>query len=703
MESTRVATPLLNVPLPDPGRLPERLSSVISWLPWRAESREEKNGKLDKIPCDRVTGRNRDMNDRSNWSTFDEAFRAVHRLRERCGSHFGVGFVFYDSIGLTGADLDDAIRDGIYSERLQYIIDKYPTWGEKSVSGCGAHLFYEGTFDNVTRNHSWRGGKIEIFTKSGFLAMTGTVLTGTPLEIGNGEPLIAEITKSTEQQERKHEVRNITLSTNEVIKRAIDYLGKCPPSISGQGGHAAAMWAARVVVRGFNLGPDAGFWLLRDHWNQSCQPPWSEKELHHKCQEAYEKPFDKPRGWLMQSDRNGFYNGKYGPHEDRISQGIQRVTNAIPLGDAHEGPKPETKFKFINSAIFSSGDYRPNWLIPKILVRGAPGIIAGPAKSLKTSLLIDMAVSLAGGVPFLGEFPIHKPVRVAVASGESGEHTLQETALRIARARGVNLAELDESLQWCFKPPTISDVDQVEDFAIILKELKVEVVLIDPLYLCLGQVDPKDMFAMGSALQMMTMFILEAGATPIIAHHANRQLLIGEPMELIHLAYAGLEQYARQFILINRRERYTSNGVHNFWVRVGGSIGHGCLLEVRIDEGQLDEDFGGRKWDLAINSAADAFAQETTEREQAKAEANREKWKLYDAEVLKAIDVEISRGHLGATKSAIRQHTAYQTPRVNDCIARLSDDGIIEEVSFEKTNASGAKHKCKGFRRVVRG
>jgi hypothetical protein len=86
-----------------------------------------------------------------------------------------------------------------------------------------------------------------------------------------------------------------------ILDRAIKYLDKMPPAISGQGGHDQTMEAARVVVYGFDLGPEEGFRLLWQHYNPRCQPPWSEKELRHKCAEADTVPFGKPRGWLLTS------------------------------------------------------------------------------------------------------------------------------------------------------------------------------------------------------------------------------------------------------------------------------------------------------------------------------------------------------------------------------------------------------------------
>lgn len=88
------------------------------------------------------------------------------------------------------------------------------------------------------------------------------------------------------------------------IRGAIAYLKATPPAISESHGHNAAMWAARCAVYGFNLGADIGFRVLADHWNQDCQPPWSEAELRHKCSEADTVPFDKPRGWLLAEHRS---------------------------------------------------------------------------------------------------------------------------------------------------------------------------------------------------------------------------------------------------------------------------------------------------------------------------------------------------------------------------------------------------------------
>src|SRR5262249_25067922 len=78
----------------------------------------------------------------------------------------------------------------------------------------------------------------------------------------------------------------------DVRSRAIAYLQKCPPAVSGQGGHDQTFEVARSIVYGFDLGPEVGFDLLQQHYNPRCVPPWSEAELRHKCHDADTRPYD---------------------------------------------------------------------------------------------------------------------------------------------------------------------------------------------------------------------------------------------------------------------------------------------------------------------------------------------------------------------------------------------------------------------------
>ncbi|MCH8839831.1 MAG: bifunctional DNA primase/polymerase [Planctomycetes bacterium] len=94
----------------------------------------------------------------------------------------------------------------------------------------------------------------------------------------------------------KSTVANQCRAPNSVISRARKYLVKLPPAISGQGGHNATFHAACVLVIGFGLDREQSFALLCE-WNQTCQPPWTDRELEHKVDDALKQP--GWRGYLL--------------------------------------------------------------------------------------------------------------------------------------------------------------------------------------------------------------------------------------------------------------------------------------------------------------------------------------------------------------------------------------------------------------------
>jgi hypothetical protein len=101
-----------------------------------------------------------------------------------------------------------------------------------------------------------------------------------------------------------------TAALPDVEARAIKYLEKCEPSVSGKRGHDKAIKAACKIGPGFDLPPATALRLLREDFNPRCEPPWSEKELEHKVSEAYK--IETRRGWLKdEPPKNGRANGRH--------------------------------------------------------------------------------------------------------------------------------------------------------------------------------------------------------------------------------------------------------------------------------------------------------------------------------------------------------------------------------------------------------
>lgn len=83
-----------------------------------------------------------------------------------------------------------------------------------------------------------------------------------------------------------------------VLRRAAAYLDAMPPAISGQGGHNRTYAAATAMAHGFGLDAGAALTLLLERYNPRCDPPWSERDLRHKVEDAASKAHARPFGWL---------------------------------------------------------------------------------------------------------------------------------------------------------------------------------------------------------------------------------------------------------------------------------------------------------------------------------------------------------------------------------------------------------------------
>ena len=140
-------------------------------------------------------------------------------------------------------------------------------------------------------------------------------------------------------------------------RRAIAYLDKTPAAIGGQGGHNQTYVAAVALVHGFCLSPDHALQLLLGQYNPRCQPPWTEKELLHKVEDAAAKPHDKSYGWLRDSAPDP-------PPEagDVDISALMPATRRRAEGPTDPGPMPEEMLRipgFINEVMDHCLDTAP--------------------------------------------------------------------------------------------------------------------------------------------------------------------------------------------------------------------------------------------------------------------------------------------------------------------------------------------------------
>src|SRR5262249_33232 len=153
--------------------------------------------------------------------------------------------------------------------------------------------------------------------------------------------------------------------------------------------------------------------------------------------------------------------------------------------EAASDTNPAFRLNPLGAIALNRTAFRLQWLVERILVADQPGVVGAPKKSLKTSTMIDLALSLASGFDFLASFRAPEKVRVYLLSGESGGFVLQETARRVCRAKGLDLESLEGYLYVEDKLPQLGVQAHLDELARVISELRMKVVIVDPLYLCL--------------------------------------------------------------------------------------------------------------------------------------------------------------------------------------------------------------------------
>jgi replicative DNA helicase len=330
-----------------------------------------------------------------------------------------------------------------------------------------------------------------------------------------------------------------------------------------------------------------------------------------------------------------------------------------------------------------------------VLVRDQPTLIGGPKKSMKTTIMIDAALSLGSGKPFLGKFEIPERVKVAVLSGESGQITIRETALRIAKSKGVELSACD--VLWGFDLPRLGVAGDLYVLQTALQNNGIKVVFIDPAYLCLLAGSPElqanNMFQVGPLLLNVAKVCEEAGTTLVLLHHTTKpasmqRLATGEPLELEDLAYSGFQEFARQWLLVNRRQKYEpGSGKHLMWMNIGGSAGHSGCWGVDVEEGKLDDSFSSRRWQVQVRTMEDSMKGILKAKEQRKEDDKNAKTLAVKEKVLKALETCPK----GETQAVICKLIGLQARVVGPILLDLLEEQKVVRVQIMKASGQGTK------------
>jgi hypothetical protein len=406
------------------------------------------------------------------------------------------------------------------------------------------------------------------------------------------------------------------------------------------------------------------------------------------------------------------------PYKTELEKAEQRLAarNGKPLaggryppGEYDDSPpaavqEDRPQFGWRDGHDIDQADYKRAWLVKDVLVRNQPAIVGGPKKALKTSVAVDLAVSLNFRVPFLGRFEVPRQFNVALMSGESGDATVQETFRRVCAAKNVDLSEWTGL--YSNRLPDLANPAHLDALGEDLLSMSTDVLIIDPLYLCLlagvgaEGLSAANLYQTGPLLATVARTCLDVGVTPVLLHHfkITRANAYAEP-ELDDLAYSGVQEFARQWLLLGRREKYEpGTGHHRLWLSVGGSAGHTGAWAVDINEGRLAEDFTGRTWGVTVEPAGSVRTEARSRADREKADKRQRQDRDDEALLMGKLD-RLDPHRAGAGYERLRNVTGLSDRRMAAAVDRLRAEGLVEFCECVVTIGSKATRPAKGIRR----
>jgi len=179
---------------------------------------------------------------------------------------------------------------------------------------------------------------------------------------------------------------------------------------------------------------------------------------------------------------------------------------------------------------------RTRWTVEGIWSGHAHGVIAGPPKSFKSLVALDMAISVASGSNFLNQFPVPKQGPVIMIQKENQLGDVQDMIERIEQSRGLGESyttngaralKIKGSEYPLFMPSGLIDFDLTEESDVRwlrkqIRRINPQLLILDPLYLMAEGVDENSAHQMTPVLQRLLKIKQRYGCGTLIIHHFKK-------------------------------------------------------------------------------------------------------------------------------------------------------------------------------------
>jgi len=160
------------------------------------------------------------------------------------------------------------------------------------------------------------------------------------------------------------------------------------------------------------------------------------------------------------------------------------------------------------------------WLIEDLWADQAVGVLGGEPKCCKSFCALDIAVSVAAGVPCLGRYPPAQTGRVLLYAAEDPQHVVRERLAGICHVSGVDFDALDVIV--ITEPSVRLDVDGDRQYlAATVEAVKPKLLILDP-FVRLHRCNENDVQEVAPMLSYLRNLQRRFHCAVLLVHHSRK-------------------------------------------------------------------------------------------------------------------------------------------------------------------------------------
>lgn len=672
-----------------PASVPAELQALAQWVVWDFVLRD---GKPTKPPRRADNGDPASSTDPATWASFDHA-RAAQLAR----SDSGIGFVFTASDPYCGIDLDDC-RDpntGVIEPEAQAIIDRLASYTEVSPSGTGVKIVCRAT---LCRGKRFDAFGVEIYDRERYFTITGHTIGS--YAIADRQAALDELIAELEQRKaatappcpRQGGTHRLIDSDEELIEHALRARNAGKFSDLWQGGLAGCASASEADLALCNLlrwwcGPDAeridrlfrASGRYRSKWDRDDY----RKRTIAKALEV-QQYYDPKR---KEHTKNGYVNGHANKPADPSDSGDGH-------GDAWEDPRDRLRHaarevirkakaaqqvhieRYTMSELLAAHPALRPPLVEGLLRQGETcNVIAAP-KAGKSWLSVGLAFAVATGQDWLKTFRTDRG-RVLLIDNELHKETLAHRLRTVATQANLAAADVGQSVEVVPLRGQLKSIDKLDSLFGGIKPGEFRLVILDAFYRALpAGCRENENEGIKDVYNLIDHYAAHLQSAFVNIHHASKGNQSGKSVTDTGSGAGSLSRAADTHLVLRQHEEPDA-----------------VVLEAALRSFPPIEPLCLR-WSYP-------FFEPAKDLDPAKLKESTSKATVGDnaQAVLQRLDA-IDPQRRGVTVQDVMGALGWGRDRVNNAVAKLVEDNLLERVPIDRTTGNGVRKTYEGYRRA---